>query len=260
MSTHTLSKFQRALMRKPAQNFTQGITTFQGETINKELFFQQYENYFQAMKKYLDVELLESNENYPDAQYVEDPVIIFRDTAFLCKSNQKSRDGEYVSLLPHLKGLKQVELLGNLDGGDVLFCSDRVLVGISNRSNLEGANSLKEAIHSIDSTIKVDFVSFEGVLHLKSGLTELYPGVLVLSETLKTDYNFKEWAKVHILPKEEDFGVNVLPINDVIFISSHCPILFKLAKEHYSEDKIVVLDMSENYKMDGALTCLSLRY
>jgi len=253
-------KFNKALMRKPGQNFSSGITTFQGEPVNKELFFQQYEKYLQFMKKYLDVDVVDANENYPDGHYVEDPVIIFRDTAFLCKSNQKSRDGEYETLLPHLTGLKQVKLEGNVDGGDVLFCADRVLIGISNRSNLEGANSLKKGIQSIDSTIKVDFVSFEGVLHLKSGLTELYPGVLVLSQLLKTEYNFEEWTKIHILPKEEDFGVNVLPINDVILITSNCPTLLSLTKQYYPEDKIIILDMSENYKMDGALTCLSLRY
>lgn len=58
-------------MRKPSQNFNQGITTFQGEPLNKELFFQQYENYYQTMKKLLDVEILEANDDYPDAQYVE---------------------------------------------------------------------------------------------------------------------------------------------------------------------------------------------
>lgn len=58
-------------MRKPSQNFFQGITTYQGEPINKDLFFQQYEKYYETMKNLLDVELLEANESFPDAQYVE---------------------------------------------------------------------------------------------------------------------------------------------------------------------------------------------
>lgn len=67
-------------------------------------------------------------------------------------------------------------------------------------------------------------------------------------------------AKVFILPKEEDFGVNVLPINDHILITNGCPTLLNITKQYYPEEKIIVLNMSENYKMDGALTCLSLRY
>jgi dimethylargininase len=101
---------------------------------------------------------------------------------------------------------------------------------------------------------------FLGVLHLKSGLTELAPGVLVLSNKLKTAYKF-DWAKeIHVLPESEDHGVNVLPLNDTLLISNNCPTLKSIAKTYYSESNIVELNMSENYKMDGALTCLSLRY
>lgn len=98
------------------------------------------------------------------------------------------------------------------------------------------------------------------MLHLKSALTELAPGVLILSNKLKTEYSFS-WARaVHVLPESEDHGVNVLPLNDAVLISNNCPTLFSYAKRYYSENNIVELNMSENYKMDGALTCLSLRY
>jgi dimethylargininase len=99
-----------------------------------------------------------------------------------------------------------------------------------------------------------------GLLHLKSGLTELAPGVLLLSKLLMTEYQFS-WAKEVIeLPQEEDHGVNVLPLNDKVLISKNCPTVLSTAKKYYPEQNIIQLNMSENYKMDGALTCMSLRY
>ena len=63
-----------------------------------------------------------------------------------------------------------------------------------------------------------------------------------------------------MLPLEEAAGANVMPVNEKLFLSSGYPILLGLARKYYEEKNLVVLDMSENEKMDGGLTCLSLRY
>ena len=82
------------------------------------------------------------------------------------------------------------------------ICADRVLVGISERTTIAGTECLKKALQTVKADIRVDFVEFDGVLHLKSGLTELAPNVLIHDPQLKTDYAL-DWADVITLPTEE---------------------------------------------------------
>jgi dimethylargininase len=144
-----------------------------------------------------------------------------------------------------------------LDGGDVLMCADRVLIGLSARTNCEGAEQLQQALQSYESSLKVDCLPFTGVLHLKSGLTELAPGVLLLSPQLKTDYRFV-FAEVVQLPLAESYAADVLPINDAVIIPAGYPTVLHHAQRHYTH--IFELTMSEFQKMDGGLTCLSLLF
>jgi len=120
-----------------------------------------------------------------------------------------------------------------------------------------GAEQLREALQDYDRHLKVDLVPFEGMLHLKSGLTELAPGVLVRSPELLTDYDFT-FAEIYRVPLSESYATNVLPINDAILISDGYPTVSDLAARYYNQ--VYALEMAEFQKMDGSLTCLSLRY
>ena len=258
---HLLPPITRILSRRPAQNFAEGLTTQDLGQPDVELALQQYEAYLQALRDCgLDVRVLDADEQYPDGHFVEDPIVIFHDLAFVCKSGAEQRQGEGHSLLPRLDGFRIIEISGEdafMDGGDVLICADRVLVGISKRTTYAGAEALKQALQTVKADIRVDTVEFEGVLHLKSGLTELAPGVLIHDPALKTDCTF-DWAEVIILPVEEGYAADTMPVNDILFLAEGYPTTLAIAERYY--EKIVTLDMSEFQKMDGGLTCLSLRY
>jgi dimethylargininase len=222
---------------------------------------QQYDTYITALKNCgLQVKILDQDERFPDGHFVEDPVVIFHDMAFVCRSGAEARRGESETLLPHLDHLNIVTLHDDqafIDGGDVLFCADRVLIGLSERTNRAGAEALAAALRQVQADILVECMSFEGVLHLKSGLTELAPGILVHDPTMQTDFPLG-WAQVVTLPAEEGYAADVMPVNDTLFIVDGFPTVRHLAEQHY--DHIIALDMSEFRKMDGGLTCLSLRY
>jgi dimethylargininase len=180
--------------------------------------------------------------------------------AFISLPGAAAREGEEIAIAEQLAHLHLVRIQGEesrLDGGDVLFCHDRVLIGLSGRTNRAGAEQLQAALGDVQSDLRVEFVPFEGVLHLKTGITELAPGVLLRDPTMKTDYPF-DFAEVITLPAEEGYAANVLPINGRILIADDYPGVLALAAQHYSE--VLPMPMSEFRKMDGGLTCLSLRY
>ena len=256
-----LPPFTRALMRRPASNFADGITASAHlGAPDFALALAQYEAYAAALRDCgLAVKILPADERFPDGHFVEDPFVIFRDLAFRCRSGAPARRGEDESLKPHLAHLRIVEPPpdARIDGGDVLFCADRVLVGISARTNGAGFKALRRALRSLQSDIRVDPVPFSGVLHLKSGLTELAPNVLIRDPALRADYDFG-WAQVIELPPDEGFAADVLPLNETVLIAANCPRAYEAAAQHC--ERVVALDMSEFVKMDGGLTCLSLRY
>lgn len=257
-----LGQITKILARRPSPNLAEGLTTSSHLGVpDYNLAMWQYENYLQCLRdEGLAVKLLDYDSRFPDGHFVEDPIIIFHEMAFLCRSGALSRRHEGESILPHLTGLR-IERMDNhnafMDGGDVLFCADRVLVGISERTNRAGAEALHRALKTVKPDIRLDCVEFSGVLHLKSGITEVAPNILVHDPALKTDYNF-DWAELITLPAEEGYAADLMPINDAIFIVKGFPTVKAIA-EKYTQ-KVIELDMSEFRKMDGGLTCLSLRY
>ncbi|MYD08652.1 MAG: hypothetical protein F4X02_01295 [Chloroflexi bacterium] len=259
--SHLLPTFTRALMRLPAANFAEGVTTAAHlGPPDYNLALEQYQNYAQALQDCgLAVTVLPADARFPDGHFVEDPFVIFGDMAFHCRSGAPSRQGEGESLKPHLSDLRIIDAPAEarIDGGDVLFCSDRVLVGVSRRTNRAGYRALRQALQTVQSEIRVDPVPFSGVLHLKSGLTELAPGVLIHDPALMTDFDLS-WARVITLPPEEGHAADVLPVNGTLFVAADCPGALSAAEQHCS--RVLALDMSEFVKMDGGLTCLSLRY
>lgn len=206
-----LPDIRRILARQPAPNFADGLTT--ASHLGKPHYdkaLQQYDTYIDRLRGLgFDVTVLEADSQFPDGHFVEDPVIIYGDMAFLCRSGANARRKEPQSLLPYLQNLRVIALEnGFMDGGDVLFCADRVLVGISERTNSAGASALHRALQTVKPDIRLDCVSFSGVLHLKSGLTELAPGVLLHDPALKTDYPL-DWAEVIELPPAEGYGASL---------------------------------------------------
>ena len=116
---------------------------------------------------------------------------------------------------------------------------------------------MKDALRSSRADIRVDYVRFSGVLHLKSGMTEIAPGVLLRDPAMKTNCDLS-WARVITLPPAEGYAADAMPVNDTLFIAAGCPYAYRAASQHHA--RVVPLDMSEFRKMDGGLTCLSLRY
>jgi dimethylargininase len=252
--------FTHAIVRTPLNNIGDGLTTQNLGTPDFNLAMRQYNAYIATLKTCgLVVTALPGDADYPDGHFVEDTAILYGDLVVITQPGAPERLGETKAIAETLKSKNPVYLTGEgrLDGGDVLFCTDRVLIGLGKRTNQAGAEQLRRALKSYDSQIKVDFVPFDGMLHLKSGLTELAPGVLLRSPELISDFRF-DFTETCLVPAIESYTTNVLPINDAILVIAGYPTVNELAAQYYS--KVYALEMSEFQKMDGSLTCLSLRY
>lgn len=257
-----LKPFTRALARRPAKTFAQGITTRSSLGIpTYDATLKQHEAYLDALRDAgLDVSVLDPDPRFPDGHFVEDPAVIFNDTAFICRPATPVRRGEEEGIAEALADFHHVHAAGDatIEGGDVLFCRDRVLIGISRRTNRVGAEQLKAAIQTDMGDVRVEFVPFTNVLHLKTGLTELVPGLLLHDPLMRLESEIKG-MRIVTLPPEEGYAASVLPLNDqTIVIADGFPTVRALADKYYPH--VVALDMSEIEKMDGGLTCLSLRY
>lgn len=263
-----LPPITQILARRPAETLSAGLTnrTYLGQP-DLAKTFAQYDAYLAALRDQgLDVTVLPPLAKFPDAHYVEDPAVIFDTVAFLTQPGAPERRDETEQLATQLAvTLAEHQLVfaegdAMIDGGDVLFTDDRVLIGLSKRTNLAGAEQLKAAILAWRSDAKVDFVPIEGVLHLKTGMTELVPGILLRDPHMTMDYTV-DFAEVITLSPEEGYAANVLPIRTpdgrFIIIAKGYPTVSELAHRHF--DTVIELDMTEFEKMDGSLTCLSLR-
>jgi dimethylargininase len=252
----------RALMRRPASTIAGGLTsqtTLGAPGVDATL--RQYDAYADALRVCgLDLTILAADERFPDGHFVEDTAVIFQEVAFLSRPGADARAEEVSSIAEALRGLESVfpqNEESRMDGGDVLFCVDRVLIGLSGRTNRAGAEELRAGLRAVQADLRVDVVAFSGVLHLTSGITELAPGILLKDPAMQTDYAF-DALRVITLPPEEGYAANVLPINDAVIIPKGFPTVTSLAVEHV--ENVIAVETSEFRKMDGALTCLSLRY
>ena len=254
------NRFTHALTRTPTDNLSAGLTSQTIGAPDMALAYQQHTAYQDALRACgLSVTALAGDPTYPDGCFVEDAAVIYGDLVVITQPGALSRRGEADAIAAAFAHRPLIRLTGEayLDGGDVLFCADRVLIGLSERTNRAGATALRNALRDYDSAVRVEFVPISGVLHLKTGVTELAPGVLVFSPLMQTEADFS-FAECHTLPEREWHGANLVPINDSLLIMQGYPTVTELAAKHART--VHTLAMSEFEKMDGSLSCLSLRY
>jgi dimethylargininase len=250
-----------AIVRTPARSLARGITTQQLGTPDVDLARDQHATYVAALRQLgVAVTVLDADEAYPDSCFVEDPAVIYNDVAIITRPAARSRSGEVGAIRETLAALMPTVELGGgedvrMDGGDVLRCGSNVLVGQSRRTNHMGLKRLMARLREVAPTLTVTGVPIDGVLHLKTGMTALHDKLLLRNPLCKVEHRFP-FARTFVLPREQGYAANVLPINDGVLIAKGFPMVTMLAHEYY--DRVIEVDMSEFHRMDGSLTCLSL--
>jgi len=249
--------YTKAIVRRPGRNFAEGITTANLEKPDFEKALEQHSAYCDALTGCgLEIIVLESDERYPDGCFVEDTAIITGEVAVITRPGASSRMGEEAEISEILSEFRKIETIrfpGTLDGGDVLRFENHFFIGISGRTNREGARQLSAILSKYGYTASETEVG-EG-LHLKSGIAYLGKGNFISAEGFS---KITGSSGIIILDQEENYSANCLPVNDFLLI----PRGFPKSKKKIVElgYNIIELEMSEFRKMDGGLTCLSLLF
>ena len=252
--------FTHAIARKPGPNFAQGITSSQNsEPADYNLMSQQHATYIETLTSLgLEVIVLDPLPDYPDAHFVEDTAVVTADIAVITIPGAEARKGEeesVASILAEYRKIERIHPPGTVDGGDVLQIGNHFFIGRSERTNKQGANQLGQILQSCGNTWTV--IPVESGLHLKSSLNYVGKDTLLVTENFADHEELKEFEMI-VVDKPEAYAANTLFINDHLLVPSGYPGTRR--KLESLDLAIIELDTSEMRKMDGGLTCMSVRF
>lgn len=262
--SHPTHEFTHAIVRIPGKNFADGLTTMDFGKPEYATTRLQHSAYIAALSDAcgLDVTVLAANEDYPDSTFVEDTAIVTPTFAVLTNPGAPSRSGEVTAIEETIRQefikIYQITAPGTLDGGDICEADGHFFIGISHRTNPEGGEQLKKIVEENGYTAScIDIRSMPNILHLKSGIAYIGDNRMVMWTDFDLVKDFDPYEKIFTIP-DENYAANCVRINNQILIPADFPDLAeKLEALGYS---LLLLAMDEFEKMDGGLSCLSLRY
>ncbi|HXS02432.1 MAG TPA: hypothetical protein VN724_17810 [Pyrinomonadaceae bacterium] len=255
--------FTKAIVRRPGATFANGLTTVDLGAPDLERALEQHEAYCQTLESCgLKLIRLAPDDEHPDSTFVEDTAILTARGAVITRPGAPSRLGETKDIAPlirdYFSNVHIIEEPGTVDGGDICEAGEHFFIGLSLRTNEQGAQQLAGFLESFGySSSLIDIRGVSNILHLKSGIAYLGGRRLVVIDALKSVREFSGYDLIG-LDSGEAYAANCLVINDKVLIADGFPAT-KRALEHMGY-QIIALDMSEFQKMDGGLSCLSLRF
>jgi dimethylargininase len=255
--------FTRAIVRPPAPNFAEGLTTVDLGAPNYERALAQHDAYYQTLKQCgLKVIRLEPDPLYPDSTFVEDTAVLTDKCAVLTRPGAPSRSGEVESMRKVLADFfpspGEIQSPATLDGGDVCEAGNHFFIGISERTNEAGAQQLAQLLAPLGyASSLIDIRGLKSILHLKSGLSYVGDNRLAVIEALADRPELRGYDLVRV-DDDEMYAANCIRVNDHFLVAAGHPAFAGTLQELGYQT--IGLEMTEFQKMDGGLSCLSLRF
>ncbi|MCJ2164285.1 MULTISPECIES: arginine deiminase family protein [unclassified Pseudodesulfovibrio] len=251
--------FTRAITRRPSEEMVNGITSANLGKPDFALALKQHDIYCQTLADLgLDVTVLDAEPGYPDCCFVEDTAVVCAHVAVLTPLGAPSRQGEQKTIEPELakhKPLVKIAPPALIEGGDVLQVEDTFYVGLSDRTNNEGALALAHAV--APHGYKTEIIACCPSLHFKTDVNFIGNNTLLLSPCCNEMEQLSGFKRI-IVDDDEAYARNCLYINGTVIVPDGFP--KTLEKVRATGIRTVVIDVSEFRKLDGGLTCLSLRF
>ncbi|MGH3762482.1 dimethylargininase [Actinophytocola sp.] len=248
----------RALVRRPDPRLAEGLVShIERRTVDVGLARRQWQAYVDALRAqgWETVEV-EPADGCPDSVFVEDPVVVYGDLAVITRSGAPQRRPEAAGVERAVRAagyhVARIEQPGTLDGGDVLKVGSTVYVGLSGRTNEAGVRQLAALLDATGATVVP--VPVTKVLHLKSAVTALPDGTVIGYPPLVDDPAV--FADFLAVPEEPGAHVVLLGGNRVLLAASAPRTAARLRARGLEP---VTVDIGEFEKLEGCVTCLSVR-
>ena len=253
-------RISRAIVREPGPSLIHGITTSDLGVPDYPLALKQHSAYVHALAECeLTCITLPPDNNHPDSTFVEDTALLTPGCAIMMRLGAPARREEITGIEDVVRGffrtIERVEAPGTADAGDILMVGDHYYIGLSQRTNPHGAAQIISILKSNGMTGST--VPLERVLHLKSGVAYLENNIMVVAGEFKTRPEFKAF---NLIPVDdgEMYAANCLWVNGTVLVAAGYPKTERAVRAAGLET--IVLDVSEFRKLDGGLSCLSLRF
>jgi dimethylargininase len=251
--------FTRAIVRPPARSFAAGLSSGAEGPPDVDRALEQHATYVQALRDCgLAVTCLEPDDAYPDATFVEDTAIVTARGAILTRPGAPSRQGEVRGMAECLRqfytDLCVIAAPGTVDGGDICEADGHFLIGVSARTSEQGAGQMAQHLGRWGYTSSMlDIRANPALLHLKSGVAFLGDGLWVADGGVALEA--RDLIRV---PPSEAYAANCVRVNGAVLVAAGYPHMSAAIASRGC--RVVHLEMSEFRKMDGGLSCLSLRF
>lgn len=252
--------FSTAIVRTPGKSMINGLTTAHLGVPDYERALVQHQSYIKALTECgLNVTVMPADEDFPDSTFVEDAALLTLYCAIITNPGAASRKGETLKIREAVSrfysDIEEISEPGSVEAGDVLMVGEHYYIGLSGRTNLAGSNQLIRILENYGMTGSI--IELEHVLHLKTGVAYLEHNNLVVSGEFVNKREFAGFDKI-VVPDEEAYAANCIWVNDTVLVPAGYPVTArKISDLGYS---VVEIEMTEFQKLDGGLSCLSLRF
>ena len=252
--------FSKAIVRTPARSFINGLRSADLGSPDYQKALDQHAAYVDALEQCgLKVTVLDADEQFPDSTFVEDTALLTKPFAIVTNPGAVNRQGETNGIrkaLTHFfSNIDNIESPGTLDGGDVMMVGSHFYIGRSDRTNAEGAGQLIGILKRYGLTGST--IPLDTFLHLKSGISYIENDNLVITGEFLNSPEFKPFNQI-VVEEEESYAANCVWMNGTVLVASGYPRM--RAKIESAGYDTIALDVSEFRKLDGGLSCLSLRF
>lgn len=253
--------YTHALVRQPAPSVVAGLRAGDGPDPDYTALLAEHGAYVAALRGLgLDVEVLPPAEDYPDSIFVEDPALVFTEGAIVLNLAATTRAGEAALIAPVLENrferVLHMQGPGHADGGDILVLPSRVLIGLSGRTDREGAEELIRLLAQLGKTGEIAETP-PGVLHFKSGCS-LIDEETVFALPQMTELPAFSGLRVIPVPADEEKAANKLRIRDAALIGDNFPKSREIIES--CGVHTIALPVEHIGLIDAGLSCMSLRW
>jgi dimethylargininase len=252
--------FTRALVRTPGRSLVEGLTTAKLGKPNYFKALDQHGAYIEALQACgLQMEVLPPLEDFPDSCFIEDVALLTPHCALITRPGAPSRQGEISGLREILsryyESVEEIQAPGTVEGGDILSVGSHYYIGLSERTNPAGAGQVIKILNEYGLTGST--IPLRQILHLKTGIAYLKQDDLIACGELLSR---EEFAGFNILtiPEGESYAANCIWVNGTVLVPAGYPQTAGIIQE--AGYPVREVDVSEFRKLDGGMSCLSLRF